>query len=311
MTTLLKLTKINIMKCVFIANAKSGKGKILKYKDWIINNLSQKFSDVIWKETEYAGHATLLAKEYGEKCDYLFFSGGDGTLNEIVNGIFQNKTQPIIGQIPSGTVNDFSKSLKIKKNIKKSLKQLLYSEPKHLDIFRAGEKFGVYICGFGVFTKTSYDTAQNKKKKFGRISYFFNGIKEIKNYKPQTVTYKIGDEEKTNKIALLLIVNSKSVGGFKFNKNAKLDDEMFDFVAFTAKKDKICFSDLLKIAKLFLFGFRAVRKSNRVFVSQLSKISVNSSSQIFLNFDGELASSEKSFELSVVPKALKILVPNK
>ena len=182
------------MKCVFIANSHSGKGRILKYKNYIISKLCEKYDEVIWKETEYAGHATELAKEYGNKCDYLLFSGGDGTLNEVVNGIFQNDVRPIIGQIPSGTTNDFSKSIGIKKNIKKSLKQLISASEQVIDIFRNNNKHGVYICGFGLFTRTSYVSSEKSKKYFGRLAYFFSGIKEIITYKPGSVQIVIDEE---------------------------------------------------------------------------------------------------------------------
>ena len=295
------------MKCVFIANPKSGKGKILRYKDYILNKLSEKFSDIIWLETEYAGHATILARQYGSECDYLLFSGGDGTLNEIVNGVIELEEKPVIGQIPSGTVNDFSRSLGIKKNIKKSLKQLLILNTKKIDIFTANGKYGVYICGFGVFTKTSYDTGQDKKKHFGWLSYFFNGIKEIKTYSPQTIVFKTKDYTFEDKVALFLVINSKSVGGFKFNKTAKLDDEKLDLVVFKAKKSKICFSDLIRIAKLFLFGIKAVKKSRYVYVSQIEELACSSSSEISLNFDGEHIASENHFELKICKGALNVL----
>ena len=294
------------MKCVIIVNPKSGKGKILKYKNYIIFSLEQKF-EVVWKETEYAGHGLELAKEYGEKCEYMIVAGGDGTLNEVINGVLQNETQPILAQIPSGTVNDFASSLGFKKNIKKCVKQLLNSSPIEINVFRSGEKFGIYICGIGVFTQTSYTASQSRKNRFGVLTYFFNGLKEIKTYKPNDVKLKINDREIQTKICLMIFLNSRSVGGFKFNKNANLSDDLMDFVLISTKKDKICLKDLFLIARLFLFGIKSISKNKRVYTCQSSSIRIESSEKFMINFDGELAANKDNIEVEVYDKKLKFL----
>ena len=299
------------MKCLVIVNKNSGKGQILRYKDYIISNFQEKFGETTWIETEYRGHATILAKEYGEICDYLVVAGGDGTLNEVINGLLQNGKQPILAQIPSGTVNDFASTLGMSKNIKKSVKQIISSKPKEFDIFESNGKYGIYICGFGVFTKTSYTASQKKKNKFGVLSYFFNGLKEIKTFAPQSIEIEFNDEKLNRKVAIVLVINSESVGGFKFNKNAKLSDKRMDFIAISAKKDKICFSDLLIIAKLFLFGIKSISKNKRVIYREITDFKIKSNENILINFDGELIGEKKEFSLQVSNKALKFLTTQK
>lgn len=295
------------MESVIIVNPKSGKGKIVNYSEFIISNLEKKFGRITWLETEYAGHGEILAKKYGEHCDYMFVCGGDGTLNEVINGVLKNSKQPILAQIPCGTVNDFSSSLGIKKNIKKSVKQLLISSPQEVDIFKTNDRYGIYICGMGVFTQTSYTASQKKKNRFGVLSYFFNGLKEIKSYSPQSVKLKYNNASIDTKVCLMLLINSKSVGGFKFNKNAVLDDKLFDFVLVTTKYNKIKLRDIFLIARLFLYGIKSISKNKRVVVSKVSSIEISSNSNISLNFDGELVGENQNFRVEVTDKKLKFL----
>ena len=105
------------MKSVFIYNPESGKGRIKKYKDYILNKLSEKYGEIECIETTYAGHAHDIAKNSISKYDYFFVSGGDGTINEVINGMGNAENKPIIGYIPSGTVNDVARSMGISRNI--------------------------------------------------------------------------------------------------------------------------------------------------------------------------------------------------
>lgn len=299
------------MKCVFIANVKSGKGKIRKFKEYILAELNKKFDDIVWEETKHAGHATELAEQYAAQCDYLLFSGGDGTLNEIINGVMKSEKRPILGQIPAGTVNDFSKSIGMKKNIKKAVKQILTCSEKSIDVYSGNGKYGVYIYGFGVFTRTSYATPQSKKSKMGWLSYFFSGIKEIKTYTPQTIEFDTGGETRKAKAALFLIINSKSVGGFKFNKNAKLNDGKADFCLFMAKKNKIRLPDLFRLAKLFLFGFGSIKNSKSVVYEQISSMKITSDSVLDVNYDGEMGYNGNQLDFRVIHDAVRIIAPSK
>ena len=95
--------------------------------------------------TTHSGHATALAKSAIGKYDYFFTAGGDGTINEVINGFGDSEQKPILGYIPCGTVNDVARSLGLKKNIKKAVKILMEGEPKTHDTFRVNNKYGIYV----------------------------------------------------------------------------------------------------------------------------------------------------------------------
>lgn len=298
------------MKSIFVYNPESGKGKIKKYKDYILKKLSAKYGEIDCVETTHSGHASELAKEAVSKYDYFFVSGGDGTLNEVVNGMGEAEKKPVIGYIPSGTVNDVARSLGISRNIKRAVKNLLNGEPFEHDIFKVNKRYGIYVCGTGLFTKSSYDTKRYDKKKFGKIAYFKNGIDEIFHTKPLLVEVKIGEEVVKKQCALVLILNSRSVAGFRLNKKASLSDGEVEIVLFHSDKNHIDGKCLKSIIDCFLFGLKPHKQNKHITHLKASEFEIKTAEGTVINLDGE-KSQEGSFRCSVIQKGIKIIAPKK
>ncbi len=301
------------MENIFIYNPQSGKGKLKKYKEFILEKLSEKYGEIKWIETSYMGHAFKLAEEYGKDCNYIFVSGGDGTLNEVINGISQNEKKPIIGYIPSGTVNDVARSLGLSKNVKKAVDILVNGEPFEHDTFKVNGKYGIYVCCAGLFSKSSYETKRYNKKIFGKLAYLIYGIKEIFKTKPLPVEISTESETIKENCAMLLILNSKSAAGFKLNKQADLNDGVVELVMFkTSKKSKksINISTIIRILNTFLFGLKRIKKSKKVVYRTLSNFTIKVKEDTPINLDGE-KSVKGTFTFECINKGAKIIVPSK
>ncbi len=298
------------MRNVFIYNPESGKGKLKKYKDYISEKLKAKYGEIEWLETTHIGHAFEYAKEYGKVCDYIFVSGGDGTLNEVINGISQNEKKPIVGYIPSGTVNDVARSLGLKKNIKKAVNNLINGSIFEHDIFKVNGKYGIYVCCAGLFSKSSYETRRYEKKKFGKIAYLINGIREILKAKPLPVELNTEDEKFSANCAMLLILNSRSAAGFKLNKKAELNDGEVEVVIFKTAKSHIRLATIFRIANTFLFGLKAKKRSKFLIYKTLSHFTIKVSEDTPINLDGEKSVSG-TFSFECINKGVKIIAPAK
>lgn len=296
------------MKRIFIYNPESGNGKILKQKEYILSKLQEKYGEIEECPTKFSGHASQIAKNACNDCDYIFACGGDGTLNEIVNGVAEQEHKPIIGYIPTGTVNDVARSLGIKRNIKKAVKNLIDGQIFEHDIFKVNNKYGIYVCCAGLFTKSSYDTKRKSKKRFGRVAYFFKGVKEVFGAKPVDIELQVNEEKIIQSVSLALILNSRSVAGIKLNKKAKLNDGKVEVVLVHSHKKRITFIELIRCLNLFIFGVDLNKKNKNISYRLVDNFNALMKSGTTINLDGE-KSGEGSFSFRVFKKAVKIIAP--
>ena len=110
------------MKCLFVYNPVSGRGRIAKKLPYILRTLGEKYETVDAYATARPGDMTAAVRAGAEKYDAVVFSGGDGSFNEAVQGLCEASHMPEVGYIPSGTVNDVAHSLGIPRRLRRSLK---------------------------------------------------------------------------------------------------------------------------------------------------------------------------------------------
>ena len=298
------------MKCLFVYNPNSGKSGLQKRIDYIKSQLNTIYDEVDYKPTEYKGHAQKIASDACGKYDYLVISGGDGTVNEVVNGLAEKEHAPILGYLPSGTVNDLSRSLMIPRNLKKAIAILRQNSIYHHDIFKANDKYGIYFCGSGVFTSVSYSTKQKKKKKLGKIAYFIDAIKDFSNINDFEVDIITKDGKVIgDKYIMLLIINSRSTAGFLSNKKANLSDGKVDLVFIKRENDRPFnyLKSLFNVARVFLFGINSVRKSHDVTLLNLDEFDLKISKRLIINIDGE-EGTQGNIHFTVLKQHLNIIV---
>lgn len=292
------------MKCLYISNPMSGKAK--KHNDKIISRLKEKFEVVDFVETQYKAHLTEIVNE--KYCDYdtIVVTGGDGTLNEAVNGLAGKENAPSLGYIPSGTCNDVARTLGISKNVDKALDTILRGQTFEYDLMKVNDRYCIYVCGMGIFTATSYSTKQNAKRKMGRIAYFFGGLSDCLVGKTFHLKVNSDTFNFDGTGAILLFINSKSVAGFKLNKGAVLDDGEVDACIIHEKKSRkrVSFMNKVRIARLFLFGYKRLKDNSHIKVFKVKKCSVESC--CYINQDGECGECS-DFDLQVVQKGVKII----
>lgn len=278
------------MNCIYLYNPNSGKNRYKDKKDYIVNKLHQKFDVVDYYETKSREDFLKCAKDACGYYDAIIFSGGDGTVNDIVNVVANEEVQPVLGYLPSGTCNDFARSLKLPKNLDKSLNCIVNGTPKKFDIFKMNDRFGVYVCAMGIFTSASYDTTQKKKRKIGKLAYYMHSIGEIFTARAQDIEIEMNGKVKKINSVLTLFINSCSVAGYNLNKKVNLHDGQMEFVAIKQKdgKHKLTFKSLMIICKMFLFGINSVKNYKSVEYFKFDDCSARGIKQT-VNIDGENA----------------------
>jgi len=294
-------------KVLIIANPVAGGHNIKKYIHRIIENLNSLNFDTHIEYTSIENSATNIIKDYKEEYDVLLVCGGDGTLNQAIQGIYETNKKVQVAYIPTGTSNDFARSLNIsfdKLHISKNINEYIL---KQIDVGLINNKIFNYVVAFGIFSKSSYRTNRKIKQKFGKLAYVFSGIKEILTYK----TYKLSIQTKSHFIEDEFIYgsisNSKYIGSFNVLKNKKISFDDGKFEAIFVKKTKNFFHTISLILKVIRGDF----SNEYIYYFQTSDLTIKCNNAIKLAIDGEFGGAKKEIKIHVQNKYIEYLLPLK
>ena len=209
-------------KLLFIVNPRAGKRKSREPLFDAVSIYSEAGYLVSVRVTSHPGEATELAEDLGEEFDLVVCHGGDGTLNETVNGVMRipKDKRPAVSYLPGGSTNDFAASLNISSNPAEAALSAMRLEPRKLDVGRFGERNFVYVASFGAFTKTTYTVPQDIKNVFGHFAYMLDGVKNLDTLCPYRMKITADGEVFDGEYLFGAISNSTSIAGLM-----KLSDE--------------------------------------------------------------------------------------
>jgi YegS/Rv2252/BmrU family lipid kinase len=301
---------------LFIVNPNAGNGKA--GKDWVKIERMLIRRDVRYKAvlTTRPGHALQIVNEelqVGYKTFVVV--GGDGTLNEVVNGIFhQTIVQPEhiqIGIIPVGTGNDWARHYGIPKSYKAALERLFNHEEKHQDVGRLRHvsnghediSYFVNVAGFAFDSSVVYATnqMQDRGNRAG-IAYLFNLIRSLFSWRSQELHVHINDEHIHEKIFSLSVgIGQYSGGGMRQTPKAIVDDGMFDV---TLYQDMSTWKVIRNVHRLYN---GSILKVNTVKSYRTRRIMVYDGKAVLAQIDGELVRGDK-FDIEIMPSAMRVLV---
>ena len=209
-------------KLLFIVNPRAGQRKSREPLFDAVSIYSEAGYLVSVRVTSHPGEATELAEDLGEEFDLVVCHGGDGTLNETVNGVMRipKEKRPAVSYLPGGSTNDFAASLNISSNPAEAALSAMRLEPRKLDVGRFGERNFVYVASFGAFTKTTYTVPQDIKNVFGHFAYMLDGVKNLDTLCPYRMKITADGEVFDGEYLFGAISNSTSIAGLM-----KLSDE--------------------------------------------------------------------------------------
>ena len=248
----------------------------------------------------YKKEISLYINKNIHRFDLLILFGGDGTLNETINGLMISDRNVKLLYIPSGTVNDFGNYLKIPSDYKEAF-ALLKNDAVGIDICQVNEMYFSYVLACGKFTNVSYGgNYKNNKKALGKFYYYFRALKEL--FKFSKIKFIINNSIE-KRYALMLGLNIYRVAGFNIrNKKNKLNDGNINVVFF---KSTIFFSTLA-IGLFLVFGI-VLKGMVEVYTSNKFEISSNLKQQF--NTDGEESYFTDYVNIKVIKEALRIYLP--
>lgn len=304
---------------LIITNPKSGKRKFQGQIRYVLSELDKVHIPYFFKLTEYSGHAIEIARNYAKRgCLNYLILGGDGSISEVVNGIFaanSDDTSKIkIALFPRGTGNDWGRFWNLKKNDRESMKTFLSGKTKLIDIGKidylsdknqSEEHFFINSVGFGLDAEVA-ELTHRLKKYLGSFSllYTIALLMAVFRYKFTDTELTINDKLHKMKLFTMNIANGPfSGGGIKQNPYALPYDGIFDMIAV----EKPGIKDILTALPLIFNG----KITNHPVIQsyQTTKISVKAEENIPVEADGIIVPDAYNCTVSILPNAIQMIIP--
>jgi diacylglycerol kinase (ATP) len=290
------------LKIQFIINPSAGHGN---YKQ-IIHDIETIFSgsgfcyDIAMPS--YQGEATLLAREFASNHDIVVAVGGDGTINEVLNGLIGTDT--IFGIIPAGTGNGIAREFGLPFNPKEACKTILSGHIKWMDVGNADGRYFMGFAGTGFDAMIARFAGELRGPFRGIWVYFYAGLMLFHRYKPQLLRIKIDSELVEVRPLIVAIANTKRYGGRALiAPDATPDDGLFDVCVIRSMGTLSLIRHLPK-----LFNGKHVNLSY-VKIYKGENVTIQADEPIPFHIDGESMDGYRSIQFTIVPKAIKLLVP--
>lgn len=219
--------------------------------------------------------------------ELLVAAGGDGTINEVVNGVAPLDVRPKLAIIPAGTTNDYARALSIPRdNPLEAAKIVLKGKTAKMDVGRANETYFINIAAGGSLTELTYQVPSRLKSMYGYLAYVVKGAELITHVRPIEVRIEYDEGVYEGAASMFFLALTNSVGGFEqIVPDAKLDDGKFTLLIVKTTK----LPEMMGLIAEVLAGGKHVENENLIYVKSKSvKITpLNGSSKISINLDGE------------------------
>jgi YegS/Rv2252/BmrU family lipid kinase len=297
----------NKKKMLFIYNPRAGQERIRSNLLDIIDIFVKGGYEVTAYPTQGSGDAIRAVIEREDIYDIITCSGGDGTLDEVVEGMVESEKKIPIGYVPAGSTNDFASSLGISSIMKNAAKTIIDGKEYKCDIGMLNDDSFVYTAAFGLFTNVSYQTKQELKNVLGHMAYILEGAKELSKIRSYHIRAEYEEGVIEDDFIFGMVTNSYSVGGFKeiTGKNVTLDDGVFE-VTLVKLPD-----NMLELSNLIAAIVNRDIDTDYMYCFKTAHMEIHSDEEISWTRDGEYGGSYKDVVIDNVKQGLTIMVPDK
>ena len=239
-------------------------------------------------------------------CDLIVAAGGDGTLNEVINGIGERAGQVRIGLIPLGTGNDFARTLELPNDVDQCIELILAGRTRAIDLVRITSdrtRYFVNVSAGGFSGLVDEKLTPQMKSTWGPLAYIRGAAAALPELRAYLTRIALDDKETLSESLYNVIVgNGRFVaGGIPISPEAVPDDGLLDLVLIPERP----VADLALLAPQILMGNHLSNAS--IIYRRAARISVNSKPGMWFNVDGELVGNEPAV-FEVLPRALQFVV---
>lgn len=284
-----------------IVNPVAGNGRTLQILPQIEKRLKEGQIEYDIYMTKGPKDATKAAEKAAHNFDILVAIGGDGTVNEVINGMAGSHA--ILGTLPAGTGNDYAKTLGFPEDLEKAISAFIGGQVKPLDLGQVLGQYFVNCVGVGFDGTVAYYANQGSKFAKGIWVYVLSILKTLLTYRPKEMEIHLDQKSFSLSTTLVAVGIGKSYGGgMKILPDAILDDGLFD----------VCIIEGISPLKT-LFTFPQVINGRHINLKEVEiyrskEVTIHMSSPVKLHMEGEIYTA-KDLHFTIKKKGVKVIHP--
>lgn len=289
------------MRKIFIIWNPASGGKSSKIVRRLTESLGSDQTNYVVADTSESKNAkTPVAQQLDPSFTDLIIVGGDGTINEAINGL---KYDIPVSIIPAGTGDDFAKMVELGKTLNDQLDNAINGQEMSIDLGICNERKFINGIGVGFDGQIVEDMITMRVPLLkGHAAYYYHVLRILGGYKEKAFDFKIGEKAVQKELILLTIGNGTTFGGgFKLMPEAKIDDGLFEVCEIGKLSG---FRRFLNIHKLSNGSHGSL---NTVNFYRTDRVFVNENPLLFGHIDGERLGNPP-FDIRVLPKAIRLRV---
>lgn len=288
------------MSIKLIINPAAGRGKAAKLSKKVVKEFERRGVAIEYEYSTKPRHAVEISRDASTKFQKVIALGGDGTVNEVGEGLVGSDA--VFGVIPLGSGNDFAHEIGIPSKISDAVDMVLSDDFHKIDVIKVNDRISMNTAGVG-FNGTVSEVVKSIKYLKGMSVYIWGVVKTALKYKPLPLKLTLNDKIIEENIFMVSICNSKSEGGgFIVAPEAKNDDGFFDVTIIR----EISYMKLLLNLNKALTG--NLNKLNEVETIKAESIIIESELPMPVHVDGEVISlNAHKVEASILKSALKVV----
>lgn len=289
------------MKVLLIYNPVSGNRVFVNYLDYVIDRFQQKGLQIVpYRMDHQKSLYDILSQIDENEYKKILVAGGDGTINQVVNGLLQCNINLPLSIFPVGTANDYAQYFNLPKTVEEMTEIALRDNYTYCDVGLVNDKYFINVASLGFLIDISQKTDPRFKNNLGVLAYYLKGIEELPNLKPINVSVMSKEFQFHDEIYFMLIMNGKSAGGFKkIASLASMSDGLLDVLIFKKCPIYELMPLMLKVVNGEHFD------SPYVIYFQTDALTVDCDRQVGTDLDGEKGASFP-LVIKAIPRKLKI-----
>ena len=259
------------------------------------------------RNTRRRGDATRYASALGREFDLVVCHGGDGTLNETINGLMSIPAEyrPQVSYLPGGSTNDFAASLSISPEPAVAAQSAMRLKPRALDVGRFNDRHFVYVASFGAFTKASYSVPPDVKNVFGHFAYILEGVRDLDTLRPYRMKLTADGEVFDGEYLFGAVSNSTSIAGMmKLSpEDVQFDDGEFELLLVPVPKTPAATQALINALLYQDYG-----NSEGLIFRHVRHVTAETEESIPWTLDGEYVPGAPKVDISIVENGIEMLL---